>query len=116
MGKTEIPDQRGLEGEPWLAGTVFFQLERSGAFLKKQMQKCALKELDTADIVREAMLRQCHRERRPNRCSFIVLAPFQSLRFSALISAITIRARFLCYALQLSFRSKEKIVWLCEGS
>jgi hypothetical protein len=24
MGRTEIPDLRGLQGEPWLVGTVFF--------------------------------------------------------------------------------------------
>src|SRR5215831_1976609 len=34
MGRTEIPDLSGLQGEPWLVGTVFFQLERNGAFSK----------------------------------------------------------------------------------
>ena len=33
-GSDRVPDLEGLQGEPWLVGTAFFQLERSGAFLK----------------------------------------------------------------------------------
>ena len=33
-GSDRVPDLRRLQGEPWLVGTEFFQLERSGAFLK----------------------------------------------------------------------------------
>jgi hypothetical protein len=34
MGRTEFPDLEGLQGEPWLVGAEFFQLERNGAFSK----------------------------------------------------------------------------------
>ena len=45
MGRTEIPDLRGLQGEPWLVGTVFFQLERSGALLKADTEVRSKKNL-----------------------------------------------------------------------
>ena len=33
-GSDRVPDLRGLQGEPWLVGTEFFQLERSGALFR----------------------------------------------------------------------------------
>jgi hypothetical protein len=53
-GSDRVPDLKGLQGEPWLVGTLFFQLDRNGA-ISKRMLKCALKSLDIADIVREAI-------------------------------------------------------------
>ena len=45
MGRTEIPDLSGLQGEPWLVGTVFFQLERNGAFSKADAEVRSKKNL-----------------------------------------------------------------------
>ena len=45
MGRTEIPDLRGLQGEPWLVGTDFFPLERNGAFSKANVEVRSKKNL-----------------------------------------------------------------------
>jgi len=56
MGRTELPDPHGLRGEP-LVGTALLQLDRNGALLRVHAAVCS-KELDTADIVRDAIYQQ----------------------------------------------------------
>ena len=53
MGRTEFPDLRGLQGEPWLDRP--FSIESEMALFSECMTKYAQKVFDTADIVREAI-------------------------------------------------------------
>ena len=55
VGPSSRPET--IASEPWV-GMALLQLERNGALFYKCMLQCARKLLDTADIVREAMLRQ----------------------------------------------------------
>ena len=56
MGRTESPDLN-IDYERALVGTALF-IESEMALLFECMLSCARKLLDTADIVRDAMLRQ----------------------------------------------------------
>ncbi len=56
LGSDRVPDLRGITRRA-LVGTALFQLERNGALLRVHVAVC-LKELDTADIVREAIYQQ----------------------------------------------------------
>ena len=49
MGRTEFPDLRGLQGEPWLDRP--FSIESEMALFSECMTKYAQKVFDTADIV-----------------------------------------------------------------
>ena len=54
-GLGRVPDLRGLQGEPWLVGTEFFQLERNGAFLKADAEVYA-KNLTTPTLSESAII------------------------------------------------------------
>jgi hypothetical protein len=56
MGRIEIWPEL-ITSEPWLAPAIVFQLERNGALFGVH-RVVRFKMLDTADIVREAILRQ----------------------------------------------------------
>ena len=56
MGRTEIPDLKPITSEPWLDRPIFHESEM--AHSSECTGQCAPKVLDTADIVREAMLQQ----------------------------------------------------------
>jgi hypothetical protein len=56
MGRTEFPDLIGLRCEPWLGRHLFNESEM--ALYLECMPQYARKMLDTADIVRDATLRQ----------------------------------------------------------
>ena len=56
MGRTESPDLKRLRASLGWNGRTFNESEM--ALFSECMVQCAQKLLDTADIVREAMLRQ----------------------------------------------------------
>ena len=60
MGRTEIPDLSGLQGEPWLVGTVFFQLERNGAFSKADAEVRSKKNLTPPTLSEMSERRFCN--------------------------------------------------------
>jgi hypothetical protein len=56
MGRTEIPDLKLITSEPWLVWQIFNESEMARS--SECQDYYARKVLDTADIVRDAMLRQ----------------------------------------------------------
>jgi len=78
MGRTEFPDLKPITSEPWLSWQNL-QLERNGA-LFEVLGLVRFKVLDTADIVRDAILRQqpaAFREDPPQSLETIRLVNFQ---------------------------------------
>jgi len=57
MGRTEFPDLKLIESEPWL-DTALLQLERNGALFRVQGLVTFKKDLTQSDIVRDAIFRQ----------------------------------------------------------